>query len=218
MYVCIYIYTYTCRCLYLIYFLYKLSLYGSLEGWKAWLKTLDSDPCRIWLSLSRDGMVENALIHAYVHMYIHTSTYIYIFIHQYIYSNLICIRICVSVSIYIYIYIYIYVYVYIIEWTLYTRTLEMNIQFLRAGSAWPLRATRRIYIEDLDYNLVKIFDSDYKPTSNQFLGAIRSGSWKIVARDEENVRHGWYPMLKTCGVWIQDILGPCPTKVDRSVQ
>ena len=47
---------------------------------------------------------------------------------------------------------------------------------LRAGSAWPLRATRRIYIEDLDYNLVKIFDSDYKPTSNQFLGAIRSGS------------------------------------------
>ena len=151
-------------------------------------------------------------MHVYICIYILVHIYIYIYTPVYIYSNLICIRICVSVS------ISIYVYVYIIEWTLYTRTLEMNIQFLRAGSAWPLRATRRIYIEDLDYNLVKIFDSDYKPTSNQFLGAIRSGSWKIVARDEENVRHGWYPMLKTCGVWIQDILGPCPTKVDRSVQ
>ena len=37
----------------------------------------------------------------------------------------------------------------------------------QACSFFPINL--RIYIEDLEYNLIKIFDSDYKPTSNQLL-------------------------------------------------
>ena len=52
---------------------------------------------------------------------------------------------------------HIYIYIY----TKWYATLNL--------SSWRCQDDMRIYIEDLDYNLVQIFDSEYKPTSNQFL-------------------------------------------------
>lgn len=52
-----------------------------------------------------------------------------------------------------------------------------------------------IYIEDLDYNLVKIFDSDYKPTSNQ-----------IVARLEQYEQMNAIPAYKKMAKIMKDTM------------